>query len=140
MPRGLGGGFGGGLKAPKSMGVKGGSKAMGVSDRGDRKRPMAKSPRATSRKVDKEEEMELESPEDIFGNTTPDGQEKDGGLFSAIGDIGSAGPAVSMRFYLFIKLNYPLISKLALPYCNTACGALRLMFSGHRHFTWGAIV
>lgn len=101
MPRGLGGGFGGGLKAPKSMGVKGGSKAMGVSDRGDRKRPMPKS--ATSRKVDKEEEMELESPEDIFGNTTPDVQEKDGGLFSAIGDIGSAGPAVSMLFLIYIN-------------------------------------
>ena len=99
MPRGLGGGLGGGFKAPKSMGVKSSSKAASSNDRGGgRKKSMTKSPK--SRKVDKDEEMELETPEDIFGAGTPE-EEKDGGFFSAIGDIGSAGPAVSTFFLFF---------------------------------------
>ena len=99
--------MGGGFKAPKSMGVKSGSKAMGISEKGDRKRTINKSPK--SRKVDKDEEMELESPEDIFGASTPDGQENSGGFFSAIGDIGSSGPAVSIFYFSQLQHSEPSV-------------------------------
>jgi hypothetical protein len=78
---------------------------MGISEKGGRKKSLPtrstpKSPRV--RRVDKDEEMELETPEDIFGSTTPENQEKDGGFFSAMGDIGSVGPAVSNLLFFSI--------------------------------------
>lgn len=80
------GGFGGGFKTPKSMGVKTNStrSSSGHGSRRNENKKFTKSPKP--RRVGKEDEMELESPEDIFGGG--DNEDNGGGLLSAIGGGG----------------------------------------------------
>ena len=98
MPRGFGGGFKGGFKTPQSTGGGRGNKAMGIKERGPRKKPAGK------RKVDKEdEEMELKSPEDMFGGGDDGGE--DGGMFGALGS-GGVSTILSFKKTLYLGFNF----------------------------------